>query len=160
VRILFDQGTPAPLREALTQHEVSTPYERGGSKLRNGELLDAAEREGFALRVTTGSNLRYQQNLGHRCLVLSSTSWPRIQRAIAPVVVAARQSVDKYAYLATPSEIAENDYNLNIPRYVDTFEEEEEIDLKAVRAEREKLKAELAKLEEEMAVYLKEPGYE
>ncbi len=71
-----------------------------------------------------------------------------------------RQSVDKYAYLATPAEISENDYNLNIPRYVDTFEEEEEIDLMAVRAEREKLKAELAKLEEQMAVYLKELGYE
>ena len=73
---------------------------------------------------------------------------------------AARQSVDKYAYLATPAEIAENDYNLNIPRYVDTFEEEEEIDLMAVRAERVKLKAELAVLEEQMAGYLKELGYE
>ena len=48
---------------------------------------------------------------------------------------------DKYAYLATPAEIAENDFNLNIPRYVDTFEEEEEIDLMAVRKEREQLKA-------------------
>lgn len=73
---------------------------------------------------------------------------------------AARQSVDKYAYLASPAEIAENDYNLNIPRYVDTFEEEEEIDLMAVRAEREKLKAELAVLEQRMAGYLKELGYE
>ena len=71
-----------------------------------------------------------------------------------------RKSVDKYAYLATPAEIAENDYNLNIPRYVDTFEEEEEIDLMAVRAEREKLKAELAVLEKQMAGYLKELGYE
>ena len=89
MRILFDQGTPAPLREGLTQHEVSTTYERGWSKLSNGELLDAAEREGFALVVTTDSNLRYQQNLGDRRLaivVLSSTSWPRIQRAIAAVV--------------------------------------------------------------------------
>ena len=51
-----------------------------------------------------------------------------------------RQSVEKYAYLATPEEMAENDFNLNIPRYVDTFEEEPEIDLMAVRAEREKLK--------------------
>jgi len=73
---------------------------------------------------------------------------------------ATRKSVDKYAYLATPAEIAENDFNLNIPRYVDTFEEEEEIDLVAVRAERQKLKAELATLEEQMAVYLKELGYE
>jgi hypothetical protein len=44
VRILFDQGTPAPLRGALTQHEVATTYERGWSKLSNGELLDAVER--------------------------------------------------------------------------------------------------------------------
>jgi type I restriction enzyme M protein len=72
----------------------------------------------------------------------------------------ARANVDKYAYLATPAEIAENDYNLNIPRYVDTFEEEEEIDLMAVRKERLELKAELARLEEQMAGYLKELGYE
>ncbi|MDZ4314254.1 MAG: type I restriction-modification system subunit M [Azonexus sp.] len=71
-----------------------------------------------------------------------------------------RKNQDKYAYLASIGEIAENDYNLNIPRYVDTFEEEAEIDLMAVRAEREKLKAELAVLEEKMAGYLKELGYE
>ncbi len=68
--------------------------------------------------------------------------------------------VDKYAYIATLDEIKENDYNLNIPRYVDTFEEEEEIDLMAVRAERMKLKAELDELEGEMAKYLEELGYE
>jgi type I restriction enzyme M protein len=74
--------------------------------------------------------------------------------------VKARATVDKYAYLASPEQIAENDYNLNIPRYVDTFEEEEEIDLMAVRKERLALKAELARLEEKMAGYLKELGYE
>jgi type I restriction enzyme M protein len=71
----------------------------------------------------------------------------------------ARQSVPKYAWLASPKELAENDFNLNIPRYVDTFEEEAEIDLMAVRAEREKLKAELAELETKMDGYLKELGY-
>ena len=71
----------------------------------------------------------------------------------------ARQSVDKYAYLATLEEIAENDYNLNIPRYVDTFEEEAEIDLMAVRSERLALQTELADLEAEMAGYLEELGY-
>ncbi|MGB0466650.1 MAG: type I restriction-modification system subunit M [Pontibacterium sp.] len=71
----------------------------------------------------------------------------------------AGKEVDKYAYLASLEEIQENDYNLNIPRYVDTFEEEEEIDLMAVRAEREQLKAQLADLEGEMATYLKELGY-
>lgn len=70
-----------------------------------------------------------------------------------------RADVDKYSHLATPEEIAENDFNLNIPRYVDTFEEEEEIDLMAVRAEREQLKKKLASLEVEMDGYLKELGY-
>ena len=89
MRILFDQGTPVPLREALPQHEVSTAYERGWSTLKNGELLDAAEREGFEILVTTDSRLRYQQNLGTRHIAivcLLSTSWPRIQRAISSVV--------------------------------------------------------------------------
>lgn len=71
----------------------------------------------------------------------------------------ARQNVDKYAYLATRDEIAENDFNLNIPRYVDTFEEETEIDLMAVRHEREKLKKQLAELETKMDGYLEELGY-
>ena len=68
-------------------------------------------------------------------------------------------NVDKYAYLASLREIRDNDYNLNIPRYVDTFEEEEEIDLMAVRAERQQLQAQLAELEVEMAKYLEELGY-
>lgn len=71
----------------------------------------------------------------------------------------ARESVDKYAYLASFDEIKENDFNLNIPRYVDTFEEEAEIDLVAVRTERLELKAELEGLETEMAGFLKELGY-
>ncbi|MCJ8316608.1 N-6 DNA methylase, partial [Idiomarina sp.] len=71
-----------------------------------------------------------------------------------------RETVDKYSYLATLEEIQENDYNLNIPRYVDTFEEEEEIDLMAVRVERQKLKAELDELESQMEKYLEELGYD
>lgn len=71
----------------------------------------------------------------------------------------AHETTDKYSYLATLEEIAENDYNLNIPRYVDTFEEEEEIDLVAVRSERLGLQKELEELETEMANYLKELGY-
>ncbi len=68
-------------------------------------------------------------------------------------------NVDKYAYVATLDEIRENDYNLNIPRYVDTFEEEAEIDLMAVRSERLALQAVLAELEAEMKGYLEELGY-
>jgi len=74
--------------------------------------------------------------------------------------VAARTSVPRYAHVATPAEIVGNDYNLNIPRYVDTFEEEAAIDLVAVRRDRLQLKAELAKLEAQMDAYLKELGYE
>jgi type I restriction enzyme M protein len=70
-----------------------------------------------------------------------------------------RKCIDKYAYLSSLEEIRENDYNLNIPRYVDTFEEEEEIDLVAVRKERKLLKKSLNELEEKMDKYLEELGY-
>jgi type I restriction enzyme M protein len=72
----------------------------------------------------------------------------------------ARQHVDKYAHLATIEEIRENDYNLNIPRYVDTFEEEAPIDLAAVVKEREKLKETLSQLEDKMTRCISELGYE
>ena len=72
----------------------------------------------------------------------------------------ARISVDKYAYLADFTELKENDFNLNIPRYVDTFEEEQEIDINAVQAEIVTLEAELADVKLQMAAYMKELGYE
>ncbi len=72
----------------------------------------------------------------------------------------ARISVDKYAYLADFTELKENDFNLNIPRYVDTFEEEQEIDINAVQAEIVTLEAELADVKLKMAAYMKELGYE
>jgi len=96
VRVLFDQGTPAPLRHALPGHEVDTAYERGWSRLRNGELIAEAERAGFHVFVTTDRNLKYQQNLAHRQLcivVLLSTSWPRIQRALPKIIAAVDASV-------------------------------------------------------------------
>lgn len=71
----------------------------------------------------------------------------------------ARENVDKYAFVASLQDIQDNDYNLNIPRYVDTFEEEAEIDLLAVRSERAQLQAQLAALETQMAAYLEELGY-
>ena len=74
--------------------------------LTNGELLDAAEKEGFAILVTTDSNLRYQQNLHARriaIVVLTSTSWPRIQRASSAIVGALeRASAGSYAEVAIP----------------------------------------------------------
>ena len=64
----------------------------------------------------------------------------------------------KFSHVATLEEIAENDYNLNIPRYVDTFEEEEPIDIHAVMAEIKELEAKRADLDKQIEVYLKELG--
>jgi hypothetical protein len=89
VRILFDQGTPAPLRASLLDHIVETAYELGWSTLKNGELIAAAEAGGFDILVTTDKNLKYQQNLATRAIaivVLSTTSWPRIKTALGAVV--------------------------------------------------------------------------
>jgi hypothetical protein len=91
MKILFDQGTPVPLRCHLTGHVVDTAFERGWSDLKNGELLDAAERDGYGLLITTDQNLKHQQPLGGRQLalvVLLSTSWPRIQLRINDIQVA------------------------------------------------------------------------
>ncbi|PTS87324.1 type I restriction endonuclease subunit M, partial [Flavobacterium sp. HMWF030] len=63
---------------------------------------------------------------------------------------------DKYSYRATIADIIENDYNLNIPRYVDTFEEEEEVDIKATHANIIELKKQLTEVENQMELYLKE----
>jgi type I restriction enzyme M protein len=65
---------------------------------------------------------------------------------------------EKYAYVASFDEIKENDFNLNIPRYVDTFEEEEEVDIAAVQKEIEDLEKQLAETRKEMDGHLKELG--
>ncbi len=70
----------------------------------------------------------------------------------------ARETKDKYSYVATLAEIAENDYNLNIPRYVDTFEEEEEIDLSEVSSNLKSLDKELEEVNKEIAQYCEELG--
>ena len=57
MRILFDQGTPVPLRRHLASHSVDTVFERGWSNLQNGELLDVTEQEGYKLLITTDQNL-------------------------------------------------------------------------------------------------------
>lgn len=69
-----------------------------------------------------------------------------------------RETIDKYSYKATKKEIQENDYNLNIPRYVDTFEEKAPVDMEAVKQNIADIKKELAVVEAEMEKYLKELG--
>ncbi len=85
--------------------------------------------------------------------VLRSNDIDKIMRAFK-----ARKSVEKYAHKATLAEIRENEFNLNIPRYVDTFEEEDEIDIAAVQKEIEAIETELLGVRKQMNTYLKELG--
>ena len=69
-----------------------------------------------------------------------------------------RASVEKYSAVVSRDTIRENDYNLNIPRYVDTFEEEELIDIEQVQQNIASIESELGEVQKEMAGYLKELG--
>ena len=69
-----------------------------------------------------------------------------------------REEIEKYSHVASLQEVEENEYNLNIPRYVDTFEEEEEIDIKQVQQELKEIDKQIEKVDKELNVYLKELG--
>jgi hypothetical protein len=89
--ILFDNGTPAPLRYALKGHIVVEAIERGWDRLANGELIAAAEAEGFELLLTTDKNMRYQQNLVGRKIafvVIGNQQWPILRHYVDRVVAA------------------------------------------------------------------------
>ena len=88
MKILFDHGTPAPLRRHLEGHHVDRSAERGWGQLENGELIRRAEEEGYEVIVTTDQSIRYQQNLtGSRLafVVLLSTAWPRVRYRIEEI---------------------------------------------------------------------------
>ena len=84
----FRSGDASSPAQAPNSHQVETAFERGWSTLTKGEVLAAAEQERFEVFVTTDRNLRDQQNLGGlriAIIVLSSTSWPRIEKAATAV---------------------------------------------------------------------------
>ena len=103
MRILFDQGTPVPLRDYLAGHVVQTVFELGWSSLANGALLASAE-SSFDLLITTDQQLRHQQNLSGRSLgilVLMTTSWPRMMLNIPLILQAISQmSAGEYREIA------------------------------------------------------------
>ena len=83
MRILFDNGSPRPLRHRLFGHQVETARERGWDALANGVLLNQAEEAGFEVLLTTDQGIRYQQNMANRqiaVVVLMNTDWSRIAR--------------------------------------------------------------------------------
>jgi hypothetical protein len=89
--ILFDHGTPAPLRSFLAGHAVKRTQDMGWDTLGNGELLDAAEKAGIEILLTTDKNIRYQQNLTGRkiaIVVLGNPQWPVLRRHVDRVVAA------------------------------------------------------------------------
>jgi hypothetical protein len=107
MRILFDQATPVPLRPYLAGHTVLTAAEAGWDRLRNGDLLSAAEAAGFDLLLTTDRNMQYQQNLTGRrisVVILNRQQWPQLRSHVQLVVDAVRA--------ARPGSFAE----IEIPR--------------------------------------------
>jgi hypothetical protein len=89
--VLFDQGTPVPIRPFLREHMVQTTAQRGWDQLKNRELLKAAEEAGFAVFVTPDKNIRYQQNLRIHAIaivVLGNPQWPVLRQHVAAISVA------------------------------------------------------------------------
>jgi hypothetical protein len=89
--ILFDHGTPAPIRAFLEGHTTKRTQDLEWDRLTNGELLAAAEEAGFDLLLTTDKNIRYQQNLTSRkiaIVVIGNAQWPVLRPHIHRVVEA------------------------------------------------------------------------
>ena len=81
-RVLFDVNVPRPVSRLLIGHAVEFADQRGWRELTNGDLLAAAERDGFDVMLTADTNLRYQQNLASRriaIVALSTNAWPVIR---------------------------------------------------------------------------------
>ena len=98
--ILFDHGTPAPLRLILKDHTVRKAKDLGWDTLSNGELLKAAEEAAFDLLLTTDKNIRFQQNLAKRMIaivVLGNPRWPVVRR-YADQVLAAVNAAKRGSY--------------------------------------------------------------
>jgi len=97
MRILFDQAVPVPLRPHLVGHTVRTAAEEGWDRLRNGDLLSAAEEAGFDVLLTTDRNMCYQQNIAGRkisVVILSRQQWPQLQphfQIVIDAVIAAKR---------------------------------------------------------------------
>lgn len=108
MRMLFDQGTPVPIAAWLREHSVRTALEEGWDQLANGALLEAAERAGFDVLLTTDNSLSYQQNLTSRkiaIVVLSRNRWRVVERVIRKIVAAVNNAEPgSYTVIEVPAK--------------------------------------------------------
>lgn len=91
MRVLFDQGAPAPLIPFLIGHSVTKAKDQGWDRLSNGGRIKAAEEAGFDVLLTTDKNLVNQQNISDRVIaivVLGNSQWRIVQRHVRMVAAA------------------------------------------------------------------------
>jgi PIN like domain len=91
MRILFDNGTPKPIANALEGHQVSHARQLGWHELENGELIEKAERAGYDVFLSTDKNILYQQNLTARkiaIVVLGHQQWPVVRLHLEKIAAA------------------------------------------------------------------------
>jgi type I restriction enzyme M protein len=154
--VLFRGGAEGRIREALIEENLLDAVIGLPEKLFFGTGIPAV-----ILLFKKGRNTKDVLFIDASGEYVEGTNQNRLGEDHIKKVVAtyrAFQTVPKYSYRATHEEIAENEFNLNIPRYVDTFEAEKEVDLKAVQKEIETLEGQLSEVRKQMAGYLKELG--
>jgi type I restriction enzyme M protein len=154
--VLFRGGAESRIRKALIEENLLDAVIGLPDKLFFGTPIPAV-----ILLFKKGRNTKDVLFIDASGEFVEGTNQNRLGEDHIKKVVAtyrAFQTVPKYSYRATREEIAENDFNLNIPRYVDTFEPEKEVDLRSVQEKIETLDGELADVRKRMAGYLKELG--
>ena len=104
-KILFDVGTPDPLRNRLRKHEVEFSRERGWDKHSNGELLDLAEAHGYEVLISTDGGIQHQQDLSGRKLsvVVIRANWKLVTDEIIEAIEAAIEEAPPGTCVEIPS---------------------------------------------------------
>ena len=136
-------GLPANLFFGIGIPAAILIFNRGKKENKNVLFIDSSQ---FYESVKNQNRLR-PQDIEHIVDTYQKFNKGELQAGIVE---------DKFSYVATLDEIKENDYNLNIPRYVDTFEEEAEVDINKVQSEIDTLEKELAVVQTQMKKYLNE----
>lgn len=106
MRVLFDHGSPSGIAGVHSGHEVTEAIERGCDRISNGELLRAAETEGFDILLTTDKRIRHQQNLTGRriaVVVLGNSTWRVVRLYLDRIALAvAKATPGSYAEVEIP----------------------------------------------------------